>query len=84
MFEQTILKKYVRNKDRSRRGVIVATMNGTGWSLCCRKDKYDNEIALKIAVNRANYCGNKTLKIPAQLAGIISEMDLRRRKYFKI
>lgn len=79
-----IPKQYLRNRKGQMRGVIVATPHGVGWSICATHDKFDKNIGLKIAINRANFHDpERKLAVPAQIADLVSHMDIRRQRYYK-
>jgi hypothetical protein len=83
---QTLLKKYIRNQHGQRRGVIVANKNGTGFSLCRKGDKYNEDTAIDIAVVRANLNsenGEVLFEIPNSIARDFSRMEKRGKNYFK-
>lgn len=49
-----MLVKYVRNRKRRPVGVVVATGKyHVGWSLCDKKDEWDKEVGMAMAVGRA-------------------------------
>lgn len=69
-------------------GVIVAIdRDRIGWSLCNKKDTFDKQIGLRIALNRAEFYGtNKSFlleQIPDSIREEIIEMYTRSEKYFK-
>ena len=48
--------EYVRDTNRRKIGILVAlNKNQIGWSKCnIKKDRFDKEMGLKIAIGRAN------------------------------
>lgn len=44
---------YARDNNHNKIGVVVANGVLIGWSLCSRKDKWNNKLGLLIAKNRA-------------------------------
>lgn len=89
---ETVIKSYIRNADRSPRGIAVAVRNGDevtyGFSLLNTvKDKWDDELGLKIAIARANSV--KGYQLPdvedRQIAVLDAFRKLEERaiKYFK-
>jgi hypothetical protein len=83
---ENLLKKYIRNKNGQRRGVIVANKNGTGFSLCRKGDKYNEATAIDIAILRANLDHNDKgflFEVPNSIFNDFERMEQRRVKYFK-
>lgn len=77
-----VLVKYVRDKHRNPRGVIVAVGNGmVGFSLANRKDKFDKELGKSIALNRAFQGFN--VDIPRSIFEEFHHMMDRSERYFK-
>ena len=69
-------------------GVVVSIdRNKVGWSLCNKKDRFNKERGLKIALNRAEYYGtNRNFLLeeaPNSIKNEIIEMYDRSEKYFK-
>jgi hypothetical protein len=63
-------------------GVVVAVdSEKVGWAKCCRRDKFDKEFGLRIAIGRAKKGTNK--EVPYALTGIYNEMIERSKLYFK-
>lgn len=62
----SVLKQYIRNADRSPRGVIIAVRHddkvGIGYACCHKDEKFDNDLGETIAFNRA--LSVKSVKIP--------------------
>jgi hypothetical protein len=55
---RTMLKQFIRDDMGQRIGVVVAITNhdggyNIGWSVCNKKDKFDNEFGTMIAIARA-------------------------------
>jgi hypothetical protein len=89
---QTILKRYIRNAETKQpRGVAVAIRFGNevlyGFSLLnTNMDKFDRELGLKIAINRATAKSYSLPKVPEREVMVLSAFDhLEKRalKYFK-
>lgn len=60
-----MIVQYHRNDDRSLKGIVVALDNGIiGWSLCNRRDKFNKEKGLEIAIRRAE---KSSILTPAKL-----------------
>jgi hypothetical protein len=80
-----MLVRFIRNKNGQRVGAVVAICEDgvvkTGWSKCNTKlDKFDREMALKIAVGRANNIGKKT---HSAIVKPVEQMRDRALRYFK-
>lgn len=73
-----ILIKYVRNKNK-RVGLVFATKERVGWSLCDKYDKFNREEALKIAINRDESDTN----VPRSIKKEFEKMEGRQKAYFK-
>jgi hypothetical protein len=56
--QQPVLKQYIRDKKNNPIGILLATQedNGIhiGWSLCSKKDKFNKEKGMTIALGRMN------------------------------
>lgn len=82
--------QYVRNKDNTPQGVIVALKKGNGfnigYSLCNKKDKFDKSLALKIAIGRAqsDFESEKVRMVPQKIKNIVPSFLARCRKYYKL
>lgn len=72
-------------------GMVVAIDDGViGWSLCNKKDIFNKEIAIDIAVKRALISKNLSLrardnfysKVPFSLNELFLRMEERSEKYF--
>lgn len=61
-------------------GVVVATKDGVGWSLCNKEDVFDKKIGTAIALKRI---GKTNDPIPRKMQDFINLMEERRKKYFK-
>ena len=86
--------QYVRNKNNNLQGVIIAlkSKNGfnIGYSLCNNKDKFDKNMAFKIAIGRAELdscwwqlCSMKK-NIPYKIKKMIPSFADRCKKYYKL
>lgn len=71
--------KYERVKGKIY-GVVVATKDGVGWSLCNKQDVFDKKIGTAIALERI---GKNTSYIPKKMRYFVDIMEKRRKKYFK-
>jgi len=101
---QTELKSYIRNKKKTPIGMVIVKKNSNGkvsvgWSLCCKKDKYDKETGYVKASNRQYYIDNHefvttdrhienrsgyhTVWIPQSAYRTVTNMINRANKYFK-
>jgi len=76
--------KYHRNRKGTPRGVVVATENGIGWSLCRKTDRFSKRTGVNIAFDRANNPESKRLAIPSSLTKEFLNMEGRRKHYFKL
>ena len=83
--------KYYRDK-KGLRGIVLAIDNGVlGWALCNKKDKFDKELAIRIAYSRAldnlskNPDGHFILYegIPYSLKALFGEQYDRSLVYYK-
>lgn len=87
---QTVIKQYIRDEKKNPRGVAVAVReNGEvfyGFSLWDRKDKYDKDLGLKIAINRAGSDSYKLPKVEDRCDVVLSayaDLQARALRYFK-
>lgn len=87
-----MLIKYIRNEENVPIGAIVADQNQyggivLGYSLCNKKDKFNKQRALEIAVGRMNKFGafgyNPKRQPPENIVVSLEEMFYRARRYFK-
>lgn len=84
------LIQYIRDKNKAPFGVVVAQQRDGvvyyGYSLRNKKDKWDREIGVKIALARANapsYILPKTTKLQSVVLDALSGLSKRAAKYFK-
>ena len=82
--------QYVRNRRRQKVGVVVAVKRhdntvGFGYSLCAVNlgDKFNPELALNIALGRAETFPNFADEIPSSVENDWSEILRRSERYFK-
>ena len=82
------IRQYIRNKDRSPKGVFIAVRDSNmkdvvsiGWSLCHKNDKYDKARAEQIAYNRA--LKYSTVAIPQSICMELDNFVSRCERYFK-
>jgi hypothetical protein len=81
--------KYVRNEDGHPVGCVVATGPGQiGWSACHPNDRFNKELARRIAIGRAQAgSGTPELAVPwskgNQFDNVIDEVYQRSYRYFK-
>ena len=82
--------QYVRNRRRQKVGVVVAVKRndnkvGFGYSLCDtnRGDKFNPELALNIALGRAENFPNFQGMIPYSVHNDWAEIVNRSERYFK-
>lgn len=78
------LIQYVR-KNGLPVGVVVATMDRKktlkmGWSLCCKRDRWNRNKAKLIALNRA--WRGSDVKIPDSVMPTFDELHERATRYF--
>lgn len=91
-----MIYEYLRYKDGRLRGVVVAIDNrAVGWSLCNKKDKFNKDIALFLAKERAlklhKFFLNQDfddmyeyfIEIPDCILDLFIKMTHRSIKYFK-
>jgi hypothetical protein len=73
--------EYVRNKKRQRIGVVVALdKTSIGWSACnIKKDRFDKELGLKIAMGRAEH---SVSPIPPHILPTFNYMVDRAYRYY--
>lgn len=77
-----MLIEYVRNKNRHPIGVVVAVgKNKIGWSKCNKQDKWDRNLGIQIAKNRAEK-GYRT-SVPHEVKPKIDHMKKRAHKYYR-
>lgn len=84
------LVKYTRDNKNHMNGVVVAIgKDQIGWSKCCKRDKFDKELALRIAFGRAHKCncdGPPPLPpvfIPQSMLGEALQMLDRASRYYR-
>ena len=77
-----MLITYIKNKKNERIGAVVAIdAEKIGWSLCCKKDRFDRDMALSIAFGRAH---GSNAELPREIKPVFNQMRERSRRYFKI
>ncbi len=84
--EYTVIQ-YVRKRNRIPYGVIVAIKSESGYeigfSLCNKADRFSKEMALKIAIGRAQI-KDDVRPVPRPIAKVITAFVKRCDKYYKI
>lgn len=80
--------KYYREKDQIRGVVLALDHTVLGWSLCNKRDKFDKELAIKIAYERAKSIQKEDYgvvynKIPRTIQPLFNEIYERSKKYYK-
>lgn len=77
-----MLVEYVRNRKKRPIGVVVATGKyKVGWSLCDKKDEWDKEVGMAMAVGRAVLPKNED---PAQtVSRTVANMKQRAVEFYK-
>ena len=82
--------QYVRNRRRQKVGVVVAVKRhdntiGFGYSLCAVNlgDKFNPELALNIALGRAEAFPHFADEIPSSVENDWSQILHRSERYFK-
>ena len=95
MLSDSILYGYscYRKFERGKKfGVVVALDKDIlGWSLCNKKDKFDKEKGVAIALGRAALASEMSLsersnyydQVPQSLVKVFEEMRERSKKYFQ-
>jgi hypothetical protein len=81
------LVQYVRNNKGQPRGVVIAFKDNSnqvqlGWSLCNKRDKFDKQIGLHTAVERAAQQIWWT-EVPDTVRKLLHEMRERSFRFFK-
>jgi len=75
------LVKFVRNRNGQPRGVLVARNEGIGWSAVHPRDKFDKELALRIARGRIeNGCNTNP---PRHVLNSMERFQNRAERYFR-
>jgi len=77
------------NKKHQPIGIVIAVKQPlkldqrirVGWSLACKKDRFNKELGLKIAVNRA--LTDKPGRVPNSIVRNVESMVTRAERYFK-
>ena len=81
-----MLKQYIRNKKNNPIGVLLADKIDNdiqlGFSLCSKRDTYNKEKGMQIALHRLHHKG--VLNIPDSINELVDAFELRAAKYFKI
>jgi len=80
------IRRYIRNRNGNPRGVLLAVKRedgsvGFGWSLCNRKDSYNKDFGLNIALGRAVEGSNVTP--PRPVVKLREDFLNRAAKYFR-
>jgi hypothetical protein len=86
-----VLIEYYRTQNSIQGVVIAIDANNVGWSLCNKRDKFNKEKGLFIALNRAiksSYTSedevlNLSEKVPRTLRPLYLKMRRRSQLYFK-
>lgn len=73
--------EYYREEGQIKGVVLAIDRNIIGWSLCAKGDKFDKDLAFKIAYNRA-IIGSK-VQIPFRLRPLYDKISERALKYYK-
>lgn len=80
--------QYVRDKKNVPYGVIVAVKTddgfGIGYSLCNKKDRFSKDMALKIAIGRAEIKNEEVRVLPHPVARMVASFTERCKKYYKV
>ena len=78
-----MLIEYLRDKNGNPIGVAVAvSKEDIGWSLCNKRDKFNKQRALEIAVGRATKRDISDTK-PVTILPLFNKIYARAQKYFK-
>jgi hypothetical protein len=83
---QYTIIKYVRDKNKVPRGVLVAVKSADGYnigySLCSKHDRFEKRMALEIAIGRA-ITGNDSEQLPYVISKNLPDFLIRCAKYYK-
>jgi len=83
---QYTIIKYVRDKNKIPRGVLVAVKSADGYnigySLCSKYDRFEKRMALEIAIGRA-ITGNDSEQLPYVISKNLPDFIIRCAKYYK-
>jgi hypothetical protein len=83
---QYTIIKYVRDKNKIPRGVLVAVKSADGYnigySLCSKYDRFEKRMALEIAIGRA-ITGNDSEQLPYVISKNLPDFLIRCAKYYK-
>lgn len=78
-----MLIEYLRDKNGSPVGVVVALgKEDIGWSLCNKRDRFNKQRALEIAVGRS-YKRNISDTKPVTILPLFNKVYARAQRYFK-
>jgi hypothetical protein len=87
---QSELIQYIRDKNNAPLGVVVAQKRDNviyyGYSLRNKKDKWNREVGIKIAIARANadsYVLPSSVKLTTLVLNALSDLNKRAIRYFK-
>ena len=81
MFGPSLLQ-YVKDKKGNRRGVVFAVgKDCVGWSLCCKRDRFDVNFGVEIADGRATK--GSSVPIPNIVRPYLEKMKDRANRYYK-
>lgn len=75
------LVQFVRNRNGQARGVLVARNEGIGWSAVHPRDRFDKELALRIARGRIENGCNSTP--PRHVQSSMGRFQNRAERYFR-
>lgn len=82
--------EYHRNKSREPIGCLIAYKVSDeevryGWSLCCKKDRFNREFGISTALGRSKKYDVDSLieKIPESMIDHFCEFSRRAAKYYK-
>jgi hypothetical protein len=87
---QNELIQYIRDKNNTPLGVVVAQKRDNviyyGYSLRNKKDKWNREVGIKIAIARANadsYVLPSSVKLTTLVLNALNDLNKRAVRYFK-
>lgn len=80
--------QYVRDKKGVPYGVVVAVKVDDGYrlgySLCNKKDRFSKDMALKIALGRAEIKTDDVRVLPHPVARMVASFTDRCKKYYRV
>jgi len=78
-----MILQYVR-KNRKKQGILVSIVEGNevyiGWSKLCKRDKFNKNFGLGIAIGRAR---KPVVKVIPSMVEPLSRFLIRNKRYYK-